>query len=228
MPRIKAYSGAGKLIPVDEAKLKTAFRCPWTKQVFGNKRDYVKHLEHLRKTRIHAAIERKRRQTLLDDLRHQTSFEDIIRWIELHPDFIWRKISQSEPMPKGFGVTITYLDISHRSHVSNSHSAPRGGVTNWGHRDVDRNGQPLPTGYPGWDGRIEYKITGDKSPVSYWASGLLKDLGINTGTGGGMSGQLYGYGVIFWDDDWPGMKMHRALTETILSNVGIGKPVYFR
>jgi uncharacterized C2H2 Zn-finger protein len=228
MPRIKAYSGAGQLIPVDEAKVKTAFQCPCTQRVFAHQRDYVKHLAHLRKTRIHAAIARKHRDMLLEELRHQTSFADIIRWIELHPDFIWRNANPRDPMPEGFGVTITYLKISHYLKISNSHSAPRGGVTNWGPRKADKTGNPLPTGYPGWNGYIEYKITGEKSPVHYWASGLLTDLGINTGTGGGMSEQRYGYEVTFWDDDWPGIKLYRALTEPNLTGVVIGNPVYFK
>ena len=228
MPRIKAYSGAGKLIPVDEAKVKTAFRCPWTKRVFGAKRDYVRHLAHLRLTRIHAMIARKRRGMLLEDLRHQPSFEEVIRWIEIHPDFMWRNANPGVPMPEGFGIEITYLDLMHRDHISNSHSAPRGGVTDWGHRGVDMDGKPSPTGYPGWTGTIEYRITGEEYTGGHWGSDFMKGIGIHTGTGGGIRDRRYGFGVTFWDDDWPGIKVYNALSEGNLSGIRFGASHYFR
>jgi len=228
MPKIKAYVGAGALIPVDIAKVKTAYSCPWTKRVFRTKRDYVVHLSHLRRTRMHAMIARKRRDMLLEDLRHQISFDNIIRWIGIHPDFIWRNANPSVPMPEGFGIEITYLDLMHRDHISNSHSAPRGGVTNWGHRGVDRDGKPLPTGYPGWDGQIEYRITGEESAGGRWGSDFMRCIGIHTGSGGGTGDRRYGYSVTFWDDDWPSIKMYNALSEENLKGLRFGKPDYFK
>ena len=231
MPRIKAYSGAGKLIPVDEAKVKTAFRCPWTNTVFAAKRDYVKHLSELRTKRIYAKIAERRHDMLCDDLHNQHSFEDVIRWIELHPDFMWHNIGHSvrgQPMPQGFGVRITYLNLIYSTQVSNSHTCPRGGHTNWSRKNLDPNtGKPMVTHYPGWTGRIEYQVMDQHSSVQ-WGSDAMRSTGILTGTGGGMSRGRYGYGVTFWADDWPSMKMLRSLTEDgSLDDIRIGKTDYF-
>jgi len=229
MPKIKAYVGAGALIPVDVAKVKTAYSCPWTKRVFRNKRDYVAHLRHLRRTRMHANIARKQHDLLLEDLTKQSSFEDVIRWINLHPDFMWRTVSITEPMPLGFGIKITYLGLNYNTEVSNSHRAPRGGVTNWRRNEKDKDGNDKPKGYPGWSGNIEFTMTGEKSSVHFWASDLLSRLGIHTGTGGGISNGRYGYSCIVWADDWPALRMMRALKDDdSLNHVRIGKVDYFK
>lgn len=178
---------------------------------------------------MHAAIAYKQQEMLRNDLLGQSRFEDIIRWIEMHPDFMWRNISSKESMPLGFGIKITYLSLTYDAHASNTHGAPRGGVTNWERAATDKSGKPLPTGYPAWTGRIEFTITGEKSPTHYWSSDVMKKLGIHTGSGGGISGNRYGFGVTFWADDWPTLKMMRALKDDeSLGHVRIGKADYFK
>jgi hypothetical protein len=72
------------------------------------------------------------------------------------------------------------LDIQFLISVSNSHSCPRGGVTNWGSRDKDR-----PTGYPGWRGRVWLLYRNDKSTrISPFFSVNAPASGLHTGTGG--------------------------------------------
>ena len=112
MPRIKAYKGNGAIIPVDEAKIRTAFRCPWTKKVFGNKGDYVKHLAKVRENRMRARIRHERFMSLKQDLHDQQSFKDIIHWLEIHPEFLWQHNPHKElKMPEDFWLKITFLDV---------------------------------------------------------------------------------------------------------------------
>lgn len=228
MPRIKAYKGAGKMIPVEEAKLVTAFRCPWTKSVYGNKRDYVKHLKHLRENRMHSRIRATALHRKKEDLWNQSTFEDIIKWIEMNPDFMfdngyresWRREGTEKYRDK-FWIKITYLKLDWVPHASNTHSCPRNGVTNWGVREN------LPRGYPGYVGSIEYQLNHDID----FGSDVMRGLGINTGTGGGSGQNRFGYGVTFFDADWPGLVSNRVMD--LLANndwktIRIGEPKYFR
>jgi uncharacterized C2H2 Zn-finger protein len=199
MPRIKAYRGNGAVIPVDEAKIHTAFRCPWTKKVFVNKRDYVAHLAKVRENRMRARIRHARFMTLKQHLHDQQHFKDIIQWLQLHPEFLWQHSpNRSVPMPQDFWLKITFLDVIWRDLASNSHSAPQGGVTNW-HKYPDK-----PLGYPGWVGRIEVQVSHGCD-----ISNMLDAVGIRTGSGGA-SKNCYGYEVTFFEADWPGLEKMRA------------------
>lgn len=213
MPRIKAYRQAEKLIPVDAAKVVTAFQCPWTKKVFSSKKYYIKHLIDLRRTRIHRRIVNRRMDRALSDLNAQPSFQDVIEWIERNCWYFLAKAKQNNnwsdkgfPTPEEFWIRITYLEVHHSNNVSNSHSAPRGKPTNWGRKDSN-----IPFGYSGWEGRIEYCISHQLPGV--FSSDLLSSTGIHTGSGGSSCGNnYYGYSVIFWDEDWTGL-----LDETVMN-----------
>ena len=199
MPRIKAYRGNGAIIPVDEAKIRTAFRCPWTKKVFGNKGDYVKHLATVRENRMRSRIRHERFMSLKQDLQDQQSFRDIIHWLQLHPEFLWyRNPDKTAKMPDDFWLKITFLDVMWRDLVSNSHRAPHNGVTNW-HKYPE-----LPKGYPGWHGRIEVQ-------TSHYCniSNMLDAVSVLTGSGGA-SKNVYGYEVTFFEADWIGLERMRA------------------
>ena len=199
MPRIKAYKGNGAIIPVDEAKIRTAFRCPWTKKVFGNKGDYVKHLAKVRENRMRSRIRHERFMSLKQDLQDQQSFKDIIHWLQLHPEFLWyRNPDKTAKMPDDFWLKVTFLDVMWRDLVSNSHRAPHNGVTNW-HKYPE-----LPKGYPGWHGRIEVQTS-----HSCNISNMLDAVGVFTGYGGA-SKNVYGYEVTFFEADWIGLERMRA------------------
>lgn len=234
MPRIKAYKGAGKIIPIDEAKVATAFRCPWTARIFGGKREYVAHLRDLREKRMHRRARGAVRQRRLEALWDQDGFDLICKWIELNPDFMFETAVQNgrndaaERHRDDFWVRITYLDLLWTDSASNSHACPRGGVTNWGGRRVDRDGNPAPRGYPGWTGRIEYQLSHSLG----FGSDIMRGLGIHTGSGGGTKDNRHGYGVTFFESDWPGLA--RIATHGRLSDdhawkqVKYGTPRYFR
>jgi len=230
MPKIKAYKGNGAIIPVEDAKVSNAFRCPWTSKIFGTKQAYVKHLRILREDRIHRAIRARIQNKIFEEFINQDSFEKVIEWIENHPEFFFDRVVQRgrdgwrdrrEHLRDKFWIKITYLDVRWSDNVSNSHSRPRGGVSNWG-RDTSK-----PTGYPGWSGRIEFQLSHDLG----FGSDVFSNVGIHTGTGGGTSENRYGYDVKFFASDWPGLEKHRLFE--ILKNeepMGFrhGKPNYFR
>lgn len=211
MPRIKVYKGHGSIIPVEDAKVVTGFKCPWTGKIFSTKKSYISHLRLLREDRIHRAIRARIRNKIFDELINQKSFEKIIEWIETHPEFLFDGVIQNGRDKWGerrshlrdkFWIKITYLDVSWSDNVSNSHSCPRGGVTNWGGKGLLPGGDPAPRGYPGWGGRIEFQVSHDLG----FGSDILKPLGIHTGTGGGTTSNRYGYDVKFFASDWPGLE----------------------
>lgn len=235
MPRIKAYKGNGKLIPVGEATVVTAFSCPWTGSLFSRKKDYVKHLRYLRTNRMHARIRENARYRKLEDLWNQPSFDDIVGWINRNPEFMFENV-----LRRGFGernierfrntywLRITYLSLDWDPSVSNTHSCPHDGVTNWGGRGYYEDGTPKPRGYPGWSGRIEWETSHDIG----FGSDPMRDLCIHTGTGGGAGKNRFGYGVSLFESDWPGLRagmVFDRLSESSLNKRYVyGTPYYFR
>lgn len=229
MPKIKAYKGAGKIIPINEAKIATAFRCPWTNKIYSTKRDYVKHLKFLRENYMHKRIRAKAVELKKQNLWNQSTFEDIIKWIEMNPEFMfdngfregWHDERYKKHRDK-FWLKITYLNLNWTNSASNTHSCPRGGVTNWGRREPGK-----PTGYPGYVGRIEYQMSHDIG----FGSDVMRGLGIHTGTGGGAGDNRFGYSVTFFDADWPGLietRIMNILKDESNKPIQYGTPKYFR
>jgi len=233
MPKIKAYKGNGAVIPIADAKIATAFRCPWTSKIFSNKHSYVKHLTALREDRIHRNIRARIRRKVFEELINQDSFERVIEWIETHPEFFFDRAiergragwsERRDHLRDKFWIKMTFLDVAWSDSVSNSHSCPRGGVTCWSSREAE-DGRPR--GYPGWQGRIEFQLSHDLG----FGSDLFRNIGIHTGTGGGISGHRYGYDVKFFAADWPALATNLAV-ERLGGASGIrsfhhGKPNYY-
>ena len=236
MPKIKAYKGNGAIIPVEDAKIATAFKCPWTGEIFGTKKGYVSHLKVLREDRIHQGIRARIQNKIFEEFINQGSFEKIIEWIELHPEFFFDRVVQRgrdgwrdrrEHLREKFWIKITYLDVNWSNTVSNSHSCPRIGVTNWGSRDTLKDGSPAPRGYPGWGGRIEFQLSHDLG----FGSDIFRNIGIHTGSGGGIHDNRYGYEVKFFASDWPGLEKNRIfeiLKSERPESFKCGEPKYFR
>jgi len=230
MGAIKAYKDGDKLIPVDTAKVVKAYQCPWTSKLYVSKKAYVKHLADLRETRVHARIRDARLHKMLVDFNSQNDFTSIIDWVERNSHWFLARAKHTAgrfyakhnwPDPEDFWIRITYLDVVHSDCVSNSHAAPRGGVTNWGGRTPN-----APRGYPGWHGRIEYRTS---HHLPGWSSDIFNFAGIHTGTGGGLRGNRYGYGVTMFDSDWPGLDQLRVLgilSETNWKEFTWGTPYY--
>jgi hypothetical protein len=187
----------------------------------------------LREDRIHRAIRTRIQHKIFEELINQSSFEKIIEWIETHPEFFFDRIihngrvgwrDRREHLRDKFWIKITYLDVSWSETVSNSHSCPRGGVTCWSSHEA-KDGRPR--GYPGWGGRIEFQLSHDLG----FGSDVFRNVGIHTGTGGGINDNRYGYDVKFFASDWPGLEKNRIFE--ILKNerpasFRYGEPRYFR
>lgn len=85
-------------------------------------------------------------------------------------------------------LEFTQFDVRWNPQVSNSHSCPHNGVTNWGDRDKN-----APTSYPGWSGRIEWIVRWPKEWDGWYLGSDLFSGGTfrtgrqraHTGTGGG-------------------------------------------
>lgn len=236
MPKIEVYKGNHIMIPVSQAKKAKAYQCPWTNELYSTKRSYVNHLKKLREDRMHRRARKIRHQRLGEDLWNQPSFEKIIKWIDLHPEWFldntkmnaWKHIKEDNEIRDVFSIKITYLELIWKDNVSNTHSCPHNGVTNWGGRDKN-----APRGYPGWTGKIEYEIS---HKASGFGTDFMKGSRIHVGTGGSRNGLNYGYGVNLFADDWPELyKNHKMqVIENILHDTNInhtfkyGKAKYFK
>ena len=104
------------------------------------------------------------------------------------------------------------FDVRWSDAVSNSHSCPRDGVTNWGGDTKLPNGSPAPRGYPGWTGNVKFVIDAGmsahkKNPYRYdgYGSDYFEHTPINTGSGGSGNGQNYSYGIELFASDFPAM-----------------------
>jgi len=237
MPRIKAYRYGKSVIPVDRASIATVFECPWTGRIFSRKRDYVDHLGDLRTNRMHKRIRDKARDGKLEDLWNQPTFDDIVGWINRNPEFMlenalrhghWSRGRDANEIRETYWLRITYLTLDWSDRVSNTHSCPHDGVTNWGGRELFNDGSAKPRGYPGWSGRIEYNMSHDIG----FGSDPMRNLRIHTGSGGGNSKNRFGYEVKFFESDWPGLRQGMIFDRLSEGNANkkyvYGSPRYFR
>lgn len=201
MPKIKVYKHGSNIIPVEGAKVTTGFQCPFSKKLYVTKHAYMEHLKRLRRENHLKIYRNTNMDRLTADLNNQPSFDAIIKWFDLHGAYFLARAkhrygsnNKNWPDPDEFWIKLTYLRVSH-GYQSNSHSAPRGMRTNWcGHQ------KDIPKGYPGWGGYIEFQTSHD---LPSFGGDVLRGTGINTGTGGGASNNRFGYGVTFFDYDWP-------------------------
>jgi len=209
MPAIKVYKHTGNLpglIPVDEAKTAKAYQCPFTGTIVKSKRSYASHLKTLRENRMWANARKRRFRLRLEDLWSQPDFQSIVNWVELNSDLFWQNgknrgwhsdANKWDAIRDDFCFRITKLELSRSENVSNSHDCPHNGATNWG--GTNKN---APRGYPGWQGRIDFKVSHD---VPSFFSNVVEGTRIHTGSGGGSGIGTYSYGVKFFDADWPGI-----------------------
>lgn len=211
MPKTKLRSHQGQVVPAD-SKIVDGFICPFTKQVFEEKKSY---LNHLKKRRAHTLLHNHtlRFKNKAPELLQQTSFVDIMLWIERNAVTIFMesmkrkkyqyrekdfdRIMQSDL--SNFYINVHMVRLRYIENCPNTHVAPRGKPTNWS-RESDK-----PTGYPAWYGRIEYE-TPEQFP--YLDSSIWSSLGIKTGTGS--FGWRAGTEATLFLDDWIGLEKFTA------------------
>lgn len=104
-------------------------------------------------------------------------------------------------------VTIVIPETKFDNNVSNSHTTPDTGVTNWCNRNP-----ALPSGYPGWKTRVTYKTEYKNRGRSPQWSGLLNMVGLKTGSGGG-GGDIASFELAIYLDDWTGLKHQQYIDE---------------
>lgn len=209
MPAIKAYKHKGLVIPVNEAKIGKAFKCPFTDNVYSTKPAYLKHLAKYRRETIYLNNARQKWKRKAEDLWSQSSFDKIINWIETYPEFFlvnarsngWHhERPEYNAMMDSFTIKITYLNLTYSDQVSNSHSAPVGKKQNWGGRTTYKDGTPYTRGFPGWQGSIEFELSHE---LPSFTSGMFDRTRIHTGTGSG--GKRSRFEIKFFEEDWIGL-----------------------
>lgn len=191
----------------------TAWECAKTGKLFKQKEKYISHLRKLAAHRMHEKRIARLEQDRADFLKRMgdtvKSFKDLEQFIAdnwkwfmatSHAASRWMRTSNKLPEDHIF-VSCTFSNMTW-GVCSNSHSAPRTGVTNWGREP----GKPV--GYYGWNGRLQIVTKVPKNSTSGTGSSYFKRTGINTGTGGG--GTLdniskCSYDVTLFADDFPAM-----------------------
>ncbi len=190
-----------------------AWQCATTKTLFDDQGEYKKHLRKLAIANRKIKAEKKLRTDFDDWLRDEkskiTSPEQIAPWIIKNQKYLMDSANAMgyNSFSDKFFNTDTYekIDIFSLRYdrlVSNSHSCPKGGVTNWwSTRDTGK-----PVGYPGWTGDITGSLKRlAKHNGNYPYDSILKLVGIHTGTGGGANNS-WRFDIKIFLADWPGLQ----------------------
>ncbi len=188
----------------------TAYKCKYTGKVFEDRSKYIKHLHRLRcnlraareEARVNAAWEEwiKAERAAIQYAR------DIPEWFLKNQKVIMAATNTqfSRDNRNRFVsddvFTALSMDVDFFPLVSNSHACPANGKTNF------MRLPELPTGYPGWTGRLTGSL---KRPdtCDYWYpyGAALNKVGIHTHGGGG-GNKFFGYNISIFLADWPGLQ----------------------
>lgn len=219
------------------------WKCDEDGKIFEDKKKYQNHLRKLARER-----NTKRKLTVMEALADQKWNElyeceqSIEQWRDMviaNQNMFWAEAAKGDaydwanvgkthsrrkngvicPIPEL--LEFTTFDLRWSNSVGNSHSCPHNGVTNWAPSwNKDKN---LPTGYPGWCGRVEWIVAWPKEWDGVYLGGDLFAKGTfrsgrqraHTGTGGGggmrysekhkCHVQSFGYDFKLFAADWPGL-----------------------
>ncbi len=218
----------------------TVWKCDEDGKLFEDKKKYQNHLRKLarerntrRKLMVAEAIadqkwnELYEREMTIDQWADMVVAEQDLFWAEAAKSdpYDWKSVGKTYkkvvcPVPRLLGFTT--FNVRWNPRVSNSHSCPHNGVTNWGGKE-QIDGQPAPTSYPGWSGRVDWIVAWPKEWDGLYLggdlfAGLFGRTGrqrayTGTGGGGGMRWdedhkchvQSFGYDFKLFAADWPGM-----------------------
>lgn len=216
-----------------------AWKCEQDGKIFEDKKKYQNHLAKLarhrltqRKLKVAEAAadavwaELYEREQSIDDWFQMVIDSQHLFWAEAAKgdphdwECVGKKSGRGKnaivtPMPKVLKITHS---LRWKDSVSNSHSCPHDGVTNWCSRDTG-----APTGYPGWEGHVEWLVEWPEELEGYYLGSDLFSSGTfrtgrqraHTGTGGGGGGhfnkefntwcQRPQYDFRIYASDWPGL-----------------------
>lgn len=193
------------------------WKCSQTGKLFEEQTAYKNHLSVLARARRKIKHQNMIKDTFFDWLDDQRTnvvldISDIPQWLMTNQQIIMdavnaipgRWTSFDDKFADGDLFTKIELDRScWNINLSNSHSCPKGGVQNWGGKNLFADGTPKPTGYPGWGTRINGSLKRNKKNMSsYPASALFNIVGVCTGTGGG-GNENFGWDAKIWAEEWP-------------------------
>lgn len=220
----------------------TAYKSEADGKIFEDKKKYQNHLRKLARHRLeqkHLTIAREQadaewaplyeRDQCLEDWAVMVIKNQHLFWAEAarHNHYDWERVGKTFrgkgiPMPCPTLLEFTEFNLAWSESVSNSHSCPHNGVTNWGGRVPGE-----PCGYPGWSGHIEWLVEWPKEWDGVYLGGnLFGGFGSHptrhrahtgSGSGGGMHYskehkcyvQLFGYSFNIFAADWPGLARYR-------------------
>lgn len=196
----------------------TAYKCEVTGKIFEEETQYTRHTKKL------LAEQRKREKIIRKELNKekwwQNNFWNRVKSIAQlkaailqHSDVLAKNgLEKYWPGDKKLLATPVVnisIDLSYSKQVSNTHSCPHNGVTNF-----CRN-KDFPQSYPGLIGRIDYSVRTYKDQTYRYpgSSDMWSGTRIHTCSGGGGGSRMqkgiltqsFGYGVTLFFDDWPAM-----------------------
>ena len=170
-------------------------------KLFEDHQDYLSHLRLLSRARATVRTNLKIKQ---EHEQHCLLMGQVKSISELHTFLIdnWHRYDDDDNKST---LEAIQFSVKWQDRIANTHSCPRGGITNWGQN------KSLTTGYAGWHGRLTFAVTTKTSDRS---SSQFEQLPIHSGTGGcssyaknsdGSRSISYAYDVILWADDFPAL-----------------------
>jgi hypothetical protein len=232
----------------------TAYKSEADGKIFEDKTKYQAHLRKLARHRLEQRklqIAEAEKDAIWAELyEREQSLEQWAQMVIDNQHLFWAEAAKGEPadwsrVGKKIGrgknaivmpcPKLLKLDLrmTWDNCVSNSHSCPHDGKTNWGGYET-KNG--VPTGYPGWQGSVSWIAAWPKELDGMYLASDLFSRGTfrtgrqraNTGSGGGGGGQFNkefntwvhrpGYEFRIYASDWPGMARYyekRRMWDTI-------------
>lgn len=138
------------------------WQCSKTGKVFFGRDEYAEYIVALRK-RLNVERAWKRERALIRErveyaVANISNTKVLAEYVKKHFHDIMIAWNASNPVIaeviREMEMTdFHFSNMYYREHCSNSHVAPRDGVRNWSARD-----DSLPTGYPGFSGRVHYTV----------------------------------------------------------------------
>ena len=220
----------------------TAYKSDADGLIFEDRAEYQRHLRRLareRRARDQRAAEAAKldavwaelyeREQSIDDWRQMVIDNQHLFWDEARrgDSYDWREVGRRRrgvvcPVPQL--LEFTSFGLFWEDEVSNSHSCPHNGVTNWGGFNTKHG---APRGYPGWSGFVTWIYAWPREwDGIYLGSDLFSRGTFSTGRqrahrgGGSGGGVVYserhgcyvgscGYSLDLFAADWPGLARYR-------------------